>query len=173
MAYLWGVWRDTLTQTQRDAWQALAEATTLVNALGEEYHPAAWPLYLRNVNHFVTYGGTLVYDAPATAISTYYPITFFWSDPNTMEMSCPTAPVEDIHFILKHGRGYPETKSYYRGPYIDTKQVNCNSDLNPVWVHWDAPYPDSSLRQFIMARAFTFDGQLSAKYYISCPIYES
>jgi len=166
MAFLWTVWKNELAQADRDDWQTLADATTFTNSLGQTYHPAAWPLFLRANSVLVLHSKDPVTTPPAQAVADYYPIVFDWYAPNAIEAACPTAPAAGVNVSFWLGRQGPQTRTYYRGPYVAAAYLHYDPALPGIETPFFNYSPTSNVyRQFLRTRSYTLTGEVSAPYY--------
>jgi len=66
-------WKNTATTAQREAWNALALTTSLINRAGIEYHPTGFNLFVRMFDFVKGTGGTPLLPAPDSATDTPAP----------------------------------------------------------------------------------------------------
>ena len=129
-------WRDTLTQAQRDAWDAYADATTWKNALGQDIKLTGLNHFLRAGQLRLQAGEAIVATAPATpgipAEETLWTPTADATG-NTIDIAYTFSPnVDDQMWNFFASRPYAASKNFFAGPWRYVGSVVGDSTTPPT-----------------------------------------
>lgn len=172
VAQLTSLWSSTLTQAQRDGWEAYNLNVLLPNSLGDQRSIGALAHYVRSNVSRLQAGDPRVdvapvlfnlgaYTQPAiasitapTALSLTFTDTDDWCD-------------EDDSSLLVYGaRGYNPTINYFKGPYRFAGKVEGDAVTAPTSpAAITMPFTlQATQKSFIMGRVTRADGRLSSPF---------
>jgi len=114
-------WRDTLTDAQRAAWDAYAEATPLPNSLGDPRNVGGLGMYVRGNVPRIQGGQTIIDDGPAFGLPTIGDVSITSVLGATVSMSFDPGEAwveEDDAFLLVYlSRAVSPAVNFFKGPY--------------------------------------------------------
>lgn len=165
LATVYGRWADSLTNAQRIVWNTLGANTTFLNALGEEYHPTGYNLYVRTNALTIYWGFTPIDTAPATAVATHYAVNYRWlDDPGVIQVQVHADCPDNMRCLFHTTAPQRHTIYYCRGPYIQRSWLTGDEAKN-----WQAITPvefyNEDDRVFIKDRNLDNIGRVSAPYH--------
>jgi len=110
LSYIYELWSSDFMEAYRPDWNDRADNTTVVNALGQEYHPSGWNLFARAncISH--KWLGQETTDAPANAVATHWNIEYTWAgDPPRIKAECDEEAPYDYMFYFWISVALPRT----------------------------------------------------------------
>lgn len=174
VAQLTALW-VTLTQAQRDGWEAYNENVLLPNPLGDQRKIGALAHYVRSNVSRLQHGAPRQDTAPV--IFTLGEFT----QPTITSITAPTAlslaftdtddwcDEDDSHLLVYGARGYNPTINYFKGPYRYCGSVDGDSVSPPTSPEAIVmPFTlQADQKAFIMGRVTRADGRLSSPFRLS------
>jgi len=132
------LWKDTLTQAQRDAWQLYADNVPLIDVFGD-------PKYRTGINHYVRSnvpriqaGSPRVDDGPTTFDLGDYTAPSFGFDATNDEVDVTFvntddwAGEDDSDMLVFCGRPQSPTINFFKGPYRYAGKIEGDSVTPPT-----------------------------------------
>lgn len=172
VAQLTALWTTTLTQAQRDGWDAYSVNVLLPNPLGDQRKIGGLPHYVRsNVSR-------LQAGLPRVDVA---PVIFTLGDytqPTITSLTAPTAlslaftdtddwvGEDDAALLIYGARGYNPTINYFKGPYRYADAILGDS-ATPETSPYAAVMPftlQAAQKGFIFGRVTRADGRLSSPF---------
>lgn len=156
------LWRDTLTQQQRDDWNTLGANTNWTDAEGNPYNPTGYCLFARGNLLRQQAGYPDQPNAPGAADSPHYPITYAEANHNlTAQMFDAPAARHHVIFLLSTPSLF--TRYAFTGPFIATTWTD-SDDLHAGWVIIFTPANgfNDTRRHFIRDRSVYCDASATA-----------
>jgi len=165
MSTLVGLWQGTLTDAQRVAWNDLAKATTLRNALGMDYHPSGFNLYARGNFMLSLTGQTLITTAPAAMVTPAAAFTFDYLEgtgcrvTNIGEFDTAQSGV----MLMQRSLNKPQSRYFFKGPWDTCTPADFSAfDALPVTLFAEA-LCDQGKRNWVRFVVVLDDGATSAE----------
>lgn len=113
-------WRDTLTQANRDAWDAFAEANPYTDVFGETRTYSGQQMFLKLRLNAVTHGVAIISDAPPASLAAPTVDTLsITADIGAGSMSATYTSTGGGVVILRATPGISPGKSYVKNLYRD------------------------------------------------------
>jgi len=159
-------WTDSLTQNQRDAWDALGAATDFTNSLNQVYHPTGINLYCRT-NILLRHPTVLTAwcdTAPGNAIGAHYPLTYTSASSGEIEAEMEDEPAVRHDVLMWHGLPQRPSVKYYTGPWVSFEAWDSEVLHLAATEIFHAPAHLRDFRYFTRDRAIYDTGELSAPY---------
>lgn len=164
MGYIYQYWLNDIPTSDRDDWNTLGDNTTFTNALGEEYHPSGWNLFLRTNSLADYYGLAFAALAPGNANQAHFEVTYAWNEGNQWILATRAAgPPLNSHYIFHSSVALPQTIHYCQGPYIWSDAI-AYGDLGVGQLIAPAGTYKTGDRVFIRDRLRDQSGELSAPF---------
>lgn len=163
-------WRDTLTQAQRDAWDAYATNTAWTNALGLEITLTGLNHFLRTNQAALTVGASVITAAPATTGIPDEPV--LWTPTadatgNTIDIAYTfPADVDDQFWLFYASRPFAASRNFFGGPWRYIGNISGDSGSPPASPASFA-YPWTLVagqRVWVRARRLDADGRLTEPF---------
>lgn len=156
------LWRDTLTQQQRDAWNTLGAATNWTDAEGNPYNPTGYCLFARANLLLTQVRKPQQPDAPNSADGTHYSISYQVTA-HDLYARMLDVPAADHGVIFLFSPPARFTRYSWTGPYVHRTNAT-SSRLHTFWtvIFTAAQGFDDTRRLFIRDRAIYDDGSASA-----------
>jgi hypothetical protein len=170
-------WADTLTQGQRDAWNAYAAVNALKNRVGDIIHTSGIAWYVKlNVPRVQTALGTFLDSPPAvpgllggvrpTSNAVFYDVSSaviqFDLDPGDHAYLGASASI-----IMSIGRQVSTGVEFYKGPYQFGGLAPATSAISAA-IPNTAYVPTATTKSFVSLQAIHLDGRVGTK--LSYPI---
>lgn len=165
MSYQYDYWLNHTPQADREDWNTLGDNTTFTNALGVEYHPSGWNLFLRTNSLALFFGLAHASLAPASATQAHFEVSYSWHEGNQLIVATRAAgPPFNSAYIFHCGHPLPQTINYSRGPHLFSKMIlygdlGAGADLSISGVYATGD------RVFIRDRLRDQSGELSAPFW--------
>lgn len=165
-------WVDTLTQTQRDAWQTYADNVTLINRIGDAINVPALSMYVRsNVARLQT-GETLLDAAPTIFdLGGFTDPSFALDEPNdevdvTFDNTDDWANEDDSAMLVYASAPQNQSIEYFKGPYRFAGKIEGDAITAPTSpAAIGLPWPIATgQRVFLMTRVTRADGRYSTRF---------
>lgn len=163
-------WRDTLTQAQRDAWDAYAAATSWKNALGMDISLTGLNMFMRTNQAALLCGASIITAAPATPGIPDEPVDWTpTADSSGNEFSIAytwTPDTDDQFWLFFASRPYAASKVFFDGPWRFLGSLAGDSGTPPATpVTFAYPWTlVAGQRVWIYARRLDPDGRLSEPF---------
>lgn len=165
-------WQGTLTTPERNAWNALAQITSLPNKLGEQFTPSGLNLYVRSNCMLDLTAQAHVVVPPVSAVGPSPTFTLIWTTLIGIEVSAignfDTAGAAKL--LTQRSAPLPLSINYFKGPYTLIYAMNgAYFDILPALLFPSAQLVATS-RYFFKWRAVDSDGTVSAPAYYSVDV---
>lgn len=172
MAYLNDRWQQTLTPTQRSAWEAYAESVQVVNRLGEA-------ITLSGLNHFVRSNVPRLQSALSQVDDgpTIHTLPSFTSPTMTVDAPLDEASIVFINtddwanedgaaMLWSFSRPQGQAINYFKGPYRYAGKIDGNGTTPPTSpAVISLPFPiEPGQKVFGFCRVSRADGRLSQSF---------
>lgn len=159
------LWRDVLTQEERDSWAVLSGTTLFTNALGLTYRPSSWNLYFRTValQMLVNFPTSVL--APPVAVAPTPSLTYTQAGGNPFIAFIPVAghSTTGLTFFWQ-STSRRITINFYRGPYPFLSFSPMSTWVDDFPNGLNGPV-DFGSRGFIRGRVLEVDGSVSAPFF--------
>jgi len=165
------IWQNTLTSTQRAAWQTYANSLNILNPLGEPVALTGMNAYIRGNAVLLRIGLTRVDDAPVIfslpeLTTPAYTVTAPSTGSLVFDNTDSWANATGSALILFTGRPQAASINYFKGPYQLAGAVLGDTSTPPTSPASIAPaFPmTAGLRCFYRCVAVTVDGRVSQSF---------
>lgn len=151
-------WRDTLTNARRLVWNTAAANVRWVNALGEEYSPSGFQLFLRQAQQAPSLSTTFPL-APVYPLKTpQLPLLLSWDEPtDRVYLDTPTnvLPAANGYLSIWRTIALPPTYYHVSGPWLWRLTASYTAG-NPIsGFIFTGPYERRPARMYFRIRTAT------------------
>lgn len=138
LAELATAWAQTLTQAQRDAWAAYADATPVTDVFGDPLLLTGQQMYNRCNQPRLRAGATRVDDGPTTpGLPTFTAGNAVGSSSGptwnvSYDNSDAWANEDDAHMLIQFSQPYSPARNFFKGPFRFSGTVDGDSTTAPT-----------------------------------------